>query len=234
MGKENLKKIIAELKKDQKFESKDIKPLPLDKTDLNILRDYFGIRRIESFLPNVLKADYKGAIYYCLRYRSFDGDKYCYTIFHVNFYKKLDFVKNTFWTSIINEDNFDRILLISDDPVKLMQYYSNYSNDFKAYQVVCCVPNTVSYESIKLIKGKYPVSRVITVFESLRSKDLKKMIVSAVFAEKPFSISYDDSQMIYTSEEKVYRAEDASYSELQKIFKFYSIVKHKSDMRNVK
>ena len=229
MGKGNLKKIIAELKKDQKFESKDIKPLPLDKTDLKVLRDYFGIRRIESFSPNVLKADYKGAIYYCLPYKSFDGDEYCYTIFHVNFYKKLDFVKNTFWISTINKDRFERILLISDDPVKLMQYYSNYSNDFKAYQVVCCVPNTVSYESIKTIKEKYPVSRVITVFESLRSKDLKKMIVSAVFAEKPFSISYDDSQMVYASEEKVYRAEDASYSELQKIFRFYSIVKHRSE-----
>lgn len=229
-----LKKIIAELKKDQKFESKDIKPLPLDKADLKILRDYFGIRRIESFSSNVFKADYKGAIYYCLPYKSFDGDEYCYTIFHVNFYKKLDFIKNTFWISTINKDRFERILLISDDPFKLMRYYSNYSNDFKAYQVVCCVPNTVSYKSIKIIKEKYPVTRVITVFESLHSQDLKKMIVSAVFAEKPFSISYDDSQTVYTSGEKVYRAEDASYPELQKVFKFYSIVKHKSDMRNGK
>ena len=40
----DLKKIIAELKKDQKFESKDIKPLPLDKTDLMVLRNFLGIR----------------------------------------------------------------------------------------------------------------------------------------------------------------------------------------------
>ena len=112
-----------------------------------------------------------------------------------------------------------------------MQYYSNYSCNFKAYQVVCCVPNAVSYESIKKIKEKYPVTGVITVFESLHSQDLKKMIVSAVFAEKPFSISYDGSQMVYASEEKVYRAEDARYPELQKFFKFYSIVKHRENKR---
>ena len=77
MGKKNLSKIITELKKDQKFESKDIQPLPLDKIDLNILKDHFGIRRIECFIPNVLKADYKGGIYYCLPYRSFEGEEHC-------------------------------------------------------------------------------------------------------------------------------------------------------------
>lgn len=231
MSEENLKKIIAELKKDQKFESKDIKPLPLDQLDSFFLRRWFGIRQIEIFAPSLSKANYEGAEYFCLLYKSFTNDEYCYSIFHENFYKKLDYIKNTYWTYTINKDRFERILLISDDPIRLMRYFSNYSNDFKAYQVVCCVPNAVSYGSIKTIKEKYPVARVLTVFEAYDFGDLKKLIVSAVFAEKPFLISHDESQMIFTSGEKVYRAEDAKYSELQKFFRFYSIVKHRTDNR---
>ena len=199
----------------------------INNDDVSYLERAFSIKEISSFSDSILKTEIKGTRYFIFPFIDKFKNETSFKLFNINYRKNVGNDEFSYWSTIINPKHLINTILIGDDPLSLMKYYSQNIHLFKKKTVQFIVPYFITYDSISHIKENYTASDIYTVFTSPSKKEYQKLISSAVFSNKDFRITKPGADYILISGNKEITTSEINFLEHHRNFRFYSEVKHK-------
>ena len=202
----------------------------LNSKDISYLQSQFAIDEIALFCNSILKTEIKNTQYFMFPYLNKKGKEGTYKLFNLNFKKRIGLDKNSYWSTSLNLNNTVNILLISDDPLSLIKYYSNNKHLFKNKSIIFIAPYFINYDSISSIKNHYnPTEKIITVFDTPGINEVQRLICSAVYADKKLKFEKTGRSYKISTERKVVKVEEINFYKLKELLYLRSSIRHKNN-----
>ncbi len=201
--------------------------LPLDATDIKILKEYFDLKRVDEFENIIHKREKKGAFYYSFPFYGENGKIANYRNFHLNYDTRDGSDEPSFWYMNHQEFKYYDILLLSDHPLKLLNYFSSNFHKFKQINLLGIVPYHFNSSSLLKIASKFEVYETRTIFQSSNKKELLKLFTSAAFAGQKIKFKTLPSSFKLNNGKKEIEVEEIKYYELKRYFGIHNNTKIK-------
>jgi len=194
--------------------------------DKKNIEKYLGLVYRNSFENSLLKLEYKGNYFFGFPFLNSNkviGYKYFSYGYKNIFFKS----GNAFWkfeTNIIVDVDF---LIISDEPVSVLKYYSSRYEFFKNKSVLGFVPKNMSKDLYDKIISDYVIQNIITVFDNPSNKELMKIRVLVYSSGENVLIKKKDDKYIVLYKKRGLVFQKMSYAFFRKKMNLKTIVKHK-------
>ena len=202
----------------------------INSKDISYLQSAFSMNEIALFSDAILKTEIKNTQYFMFPYLNKDGKEGTYKLFNINFKKNISLDKNSYWSNSLNLNNTVNILLIGDDPLSLIRYYSNNKHLFRNKSIIFIAPYSINYDSISNIKNEYnPSEKIITVFDKPGMNEVQRLICSAVYANKELKFEKTGSLYKISTDSKAVEVEEINFYELKELLYLRSPIRHKNN-----
>jgi hypothetical protein len=202
----------------------------INSKDISYLQSAFSINEIALFSNAILKTEIKNTQYFMFPYLNEEGKEGSYKLFNLNFRKNIGLDKNSYWSNSLNLNNTVNILLIGDDPLSLIRYYSNNKHLFRNKSITFIAPYSTNYDSISIIKKQYkPSEKIITVFDTPGINEVQKLICSAVYSNKDLKFEKNGPLYKISSGNKFVEVEEINFYKLKELLYLRSAIKHKNN-----
>lgn len=190
------------------------------------LKKLLGVLNIKLFEESIFRVQKEGKDYYSFPFYNATGEITEQLLFNKN-YRATHKVKddNSYWSKKNDLFNYSDIVLISDAPETLIQYYCKHYHHLKTKQISFVVPSKFDYKSFQKIKKDFPTQTIFTCFKKSLYRDILKIKSTFFLCDKECSITKEGTLFKVTSEDKEYCFQDFDYRNIRRTFRIKNLLK---------
>ena len=199
----------------------------LNDNDIAYLKKVYPIKKMELFKNSIFKTTLNNTLYYLFTYVTPGENNEEYKIFNINIFKNIGQSENSFWIKQFNSGSVNDFTIISDNPLSLIIYYSKNYNTFRNKKVLLIAPYNITHKALDYIKDNYSSKFTYSVFQNPSSKELQKIISTAVYSNEKILIEYKEGNYHIENEKKTFEVKEINYNIIAKKLKLEKNIKHK-------
>lgn len=196
---------------------------PSDKNNIEL---YLGFKIDDGISDAICKIELKGNCYYAFEFVN-NTKTIGYQFFSFNFNSKIFCANNSFWSfkkDVILDVEY---LILSDNPLSIIQYYSANAGFFKNKSVICFVPGTLTKSIYDTLISKYTIRDRITVFDNQRTREALKIKTLCFSKGENVAIHRFPDNFSIKYQNKELTLEAVSYSFFRKKMNIKTNIQHK-------
>lgn len=203
----------------------------LNENDVFYLEQHFNLKNIKDLKRSIqyLK-NIKGEAYYAFPY-FFENELTHENLLNIDIYIKR-FSNISFW-SFSNNPIFSLqidLLIISDNPLDLLKYYSSNSVLLKKKRFMLISPAVINKDSLEYINQNITFKKVITLYKNDVINELQKTLTTFILTDNSINIRIENSTFVIEHNNKTYSMKTVCYTDVRNRTKIKnSTVTHKTN-----